>query len=81
MYHMEINIKDYPDNVDYSYIEACIKSSNFSVLKQLKKRNVKFFNYLDFKNNKYNANPVEIKVDYDDIFEKLKFDPSCFEYI
>ncbi len=66
MYHRN-DMKEYIRvDIDYCYIEACIKSSNFSVLKLLKKMNKKCFKRLDYANNKYIEELNEIEVDYDE---------------
>lgn len=82
MYRNNINVKNYiGDEIDYCYIEACIKSCNYSVLRMLKNLNKKCYKKLDYSKNKYMNDPTEIEVDYDYIHNKLKLDISCYKYI
>lgn len=82
MYRNNINVKNYiGDEIDYCYIEACIKSCNYSVLRMLKNLNKKCYKKLDYSKNEYIESFEEIKIDYDDIFNKLKFDVTLYKYI
>lgn len=81
MYHC-IDIRQYiGDDIDYCYIEACIKSCNPSVLLLLKKMNKKCYKRLDYANNKYIEELDEIEVDYDEISKKLRLDVSSYKFI
>lgn len=81
MYH-HFNFKQYlGEELDYCYIEACIKSCNFSTLLFFKLQNRKFYKKVDYRNNKYIDSNDEIIVNYDEIFNKLKFDISAYKYL
>lgn len=82
MYYDNFGLKNYiGDDIDYCYIEACIKSCNFSALRFLKNLNKKCYKRLDYVNNKYNEELNEIDIDYDDIFHKLRLDVSSYKFL
>ena len=82
MYYDNFGLKKYiGDDIDYCYIEACIKSCNFSVLRLLKNLNKKCYKRLDYVNKKYNEELNEIDIDYDDIFHKLRLDVSSYKFL
>lgn len=43
--------------------------------------NKKCFKRVDFENNKYIDSNVEVIVNYNEIFNKLKFDISAYKYL
>lgn len=81
MYHYHGIRKYIGDDIDYCYIEACIKSCNPTILELLKLLNKKCYKRLDYVNNKYNEELNEIEIDYDDIFNKLKLDVPSYRFL
>lgn len=67
--------------IDYCYIDACIKSCNYSALMLLKLSGKKCYNKLDFEKNKFINNDEEIIVDYDNIVNNLKLDVSIYKFL
>lgn len=81
MYHC-IDIRQYiGDDIDYCYIEACIKSCNHAALNMSKNMNKKCYRRLDYANNKYLEKLNEIEVDYDEISKKLRLDVSSYTFL
>lgn len=80
MYHQLLPERFIGSIIDYCYIEACIKSCNFTALQTLKYLNKKCYKILDYEEKKYLSSREEIIVNYDEVFNKLKFDPSSYVY-
>lgn len=81
MYH-HLDVIDFiGEDIDYCYFDACIKSCNYSAFSILKKMNKKCYKRLDYSKNKYIENNDEVKIEYDDIFNRLKFDVSSYIYL
>nr|CAE84953.1 hypothetical protein [Debaryomyces robertsiae] len=67
--------------IDYCYIEACLKSCNFTILNLLKKLNKKCYKRVDYENEKYIESPEEIYLYYDIIAKESRLDLNEFRYI
>lgn len=80
MYHKSTYMKHLPDTIDYSFIEACIYSCNYSALKRIRNKNIKCYKYLDYENKKYLDTKEEIIIDYEEIISKLKFDVKKYPF-
>lgn len=78
MFHQRRFREFLPRTIDYCYIEACIISCNFNMLEILKNINKTCYRRLDYKNNKFLEKKEEIVVDYDEIFKRMKFDPTKY---